>query len=145
MKDTAVSSHAAFLLTHFINLCHGQCSSCNSLNVCVCVSVSCQSPLFLAASCSDPGVCSTSFLHCHNLGQASSMSSNFMKSTAYDCVCWRVSLHTSMHGHKQVLAMVHAENGTQGFSAAFWCDLRSVRTNIAWHLWSQRQIRKDLK
>lgn len=47
---------------------------------------SCPSPLFLAASCSDPGVCSISFLHCPNLGQASFMSSSIVISVAYGCV-----------------------------------------------------------
>ncbi|KAG8011341.1 hypothetical protein GBF38_006082 [Nibea albiflora] len=64
---------------------------------CVGLLLSVQSPLFLAASCSDPGVCSTSFLHCHNLGQASSMSSSFMNSTVFDCVCWPASPYTSLH------------------------------------------------
>lgn len=47
----------------------------------MCECTSCPSPLFLAASCSDPEVCSISFLHCTNRAQASSVSSSFMTFT----------------------------------------------------------------
>lgn len=54
----------------------------------MCECTSCPSPLFLAASCSDPGVCSLSFLRCPNRAQASSVSSSFVTFTQPMDVCF---------------------------------------------------------
>lgn len=84
MKDTDISSRAALVPGHRFMLCSVQAHRAQIHWMCECAS--CPSPLFLAASYSDPGVCSISFLRCPNLGQASFMSSSIVISVAYGCV-----------------------------------------------------------
>lgn len=95
MKNTAISSRAALVPGHRFMSCSFQADRAQIHWMCECVS--CPSPLFLAASCSDPGVCSISFLRCPNLGQASFMSSSIVISVPYGCVL-SVCIHCMTHG-----------------------------------------------
>lgn len=63
----------------------------------MCECTSCPSPLFLAASCSDPGVCSLSFLCCPNRAQASSVSSSFVTFTQPMDVCFACAHMRRVH------------------------------------------------
>lgn len=75
--------------------------------LCACMSVLSKNPLFQAASCSVPGVCSISFLGCHNLGQASSMYPSIVKPTVLDCTvylqCICVRLKCACSGGERVV------------------------------------------
>lgn len=109
----------------------------------MCVCVSCQSPLFLAASCSDPGVCSTSFLRCHNLGQASFMSPCFMKSAVYDYVFWPAVSTLYQSAYRTCACAGAGESAHGKWDIVPLCCCVLMRST-AWHLGGQRQIRHSV-